>query len=364
MNRDLPTLLMVANRAGVSKATASMALRGDIRIRPETRARVEKAAKELDYVPDPVLSALSVRRHRVGQYRALANLAVVIDDHWYDMSKTSNIKPIWLEMELSGMEDAAKRMGYALTRFFLRRDLMSHKHPDKLFANLGIWGVILAPFIREEFALPLDLNRYSVLGVGNFHGKYSIHRVGFDSFAAIELACQKLSEAGYRRIGLAHSLHSELRSRYEWLGSFAKEAFLKRYKFDLLPPYLPEVFTEKGVHAWIAKYRPEAMITNDLPFYNAALGAGLNIPNDLGIVFINREVCGVPNASGIEQHFHALGESAVEQIHLLLLKGERGTTEQPHETLIYPSWGPGKTILSRRDVSQCPKQSQIPQGKQ
>ena len=39
MNRSSSTLLDLAKRAGVAKSTASMALRGDVRIRAEPRLR-------------------------------------------------------------------------------------------------------------------------------------------------------------------------------------------------------------------------------------------------------------------------------------------------------------------------------------
>ncbi|MDB5556951.1 MAG: LacI family transcriptional regulator [Rhizobium sp.] len=51
------TLLDIAARAGVSRSTASLALRGEPGVQPEKRARVLKIAEELNYTPD-----LSARR--------------------------------------------------------------------------------------------------------------------------------------------------------------------------------------------------------------------------------------------------------------------------------------------------------------
>src|SRR6266498_167013 len=46
----MATLREVAARAGVSAATASRVANGDVRVRPETRDRVERAMRELLYV--------------------------------------------------------------------------------------------------------------------------------------------------------------------------------------------------------------------------------------------------------------------------------------------------------------------------
>ena len=47
-----PTVKDVAKLAGVSPKTVSNVINGVVFVRPETRARVESALAELDYVPN------------------------------------------------------------------------------------------------------------------------------------------------------------------------------------------------------------------------------------------------------------------------------------------------------------------------
>src|SRR5689334_20323038 len=62
-----PTLSAVAKRAGVSSITVSRVVRLPELVAPETRARVEKAMRELGYVPNLVAGALaSAKTNSVG----------------------------------------------------------------------------------------------------------------------------------------------------------------------------------------------------------------------------------------------------------------------------------------------------------
>ena len=64
----------VARRAGVSQPTVSRALRGDGRIADATRARIEKAARELGYVPSEPGRSLSTRAtHQIAMVADLEN---------------------------------------------------------------------------------------------------------------------------------------------------------------------------------------------------------------------------------------------------------------------------------------------------
>lgn len=58
----MSTIREIARRAGVSVSTASLALNGDRRVRPETRERILQAVRELDYHPLRAARSLSSGR--------------------------------------------------------------------------------------------------------------------------------------------------------------------------------------------------------------------------------------------------------------------------------------------------------------
>lgn len=63
----MSTIADVARAAGVSVATVSRALRGLDRVSPQTRARVARAAEDLQYVPSPTAASLATgKTHVIG----------------------------------------------------------------------------------------------------------------------------------------------------------------------------------------------------------------------------------------------------------------------------------------------------------
>jgi DNA-binding LacI/PurR family transcriptional regulator len=62
LDGPLPTLVDVAHRAGVSRATASRVVNGVPTVSPDSRRRVQRAVAELGYVPNTAAASLVTRR--------------------------------------------------------------------------------------------------------------------------------------------------------------------------------------------------------------------------------------------------------------------------------------------------------------
>lgn len=62
--RTRVTLRQIAERAGVSVACVSHALRGEKNAAPKTQARIQALAEGMGYRPDPILAALGSRAFR------------------------------------------------------------------------------------------------------------------------------------------------------------------------------------------------------------------------------------------------------------------------------------------------------------
>lgn len=107
MKRPRPTsratLIDVSERAGVSPTTASLVLSGkgsNVRISPETDARVRKAAEDLDYSPN-----LLVRSLQRGKTQVLA---------FFSAFRNIDLEDLYMFRLSMGLERAAGEQGYDL----------------------------------------------------------------------------------------------------------------------------------------------------------------------------------------------------------------------------------------------------------
>ena len=342
-DKKIPTLKEVGAHAGVTAATASMALRHDRRISLATQKRVQQAAAELGYRPDPILSALVSRRKGVRARKPLANLAILIDERWLAHGKA----PLWMQSFLQGASQMAHQLGYHVEALYYPRDLVPGVNADRILHARGIQGVALFPLPGEQKNLVLDWDHYALVVIGHPRLPRMPHRVGSDPFAAMNLVCQKLREYGYRRVGLAHELHQEAELRYEFLGAIAKENHLHRRSFRAVAPHLPERLTRSGFLAWVRKHRPDAVITVEERLLYWLQESGWRVPEEIGIAFLNTHIIQVPKPAGTLLHNDSTGENAVELLHNQLLRGETGFPKTVKEMLIYPHWTDGITLPRR-----------------
>ena len=120
------TLQDVAARAGVSRSAASLALRGDGRLAPETRQRVLRAMDELGYVYNRSAAALRERHRRL--------VGIVV----------TNIDNAFFAQSLMAMEVELERLGYSSIAASSLRSRERQDHLLRQLQEFGVDGVILA----------------------------------------------------------------------------------------------------------------------------------------------------------------------------------------------------------------------------
>jgi DNA-binding LacI/PurR family transcriptional regulator len=172
----------VAALAGVSQRTVSNVVRGYVHVRPETRARVQRAIDELKYRPNP--SARSLRDSRTG----IIGLAVPeiaspyfaeLADHIQRVAATHHLT---LLMEQTGADRERELSVLAGHR--------AHVIDGLIFSPMEI---TLEDLQQQEFALPTVL-----LGERIPHG--GCPTVAIDNRAAAREATRHLLDGGRRRI--------------------------------------------------------------------------------------------------------------------------------------------------------------------
>jgi LacI family transcriptional regulator, repressor for deo operon, udp, cdd, tsx, nupC, and nupG len=177
------TIRDVAQRAGVSTATVSRALRGLPNVDEQTRERVKQVAAELDYVISPSASRLASGR--------TGSIAVV----------TPYIARWFFGMILSGVESVLQNAGMdvLLMSVGATEDPVQNPVAPRLRRRVDGVLVLVLPPEDEQLRQILDLRMpTSLIGVS----QPGVTSVTIDDVLTARIATQHLLNLGHRRIGI------------------------------------------------------------------------------------------------------------------------------------------------------------------
>ena len=307
MARRTPTLKDIAAELGLSTSTVSRALQEHPAISEDTVERVKAAAKRVDYFPDTNARYLKTRGSRT--------IGVIVPEIRHDFFSSA----------IDGMEDLAYKNGYTIivsksNEDYSREVLNTHNMLSSRVAGIVASvsqttqdGDHFRRFLRRGipvvlFDRVLDQLKVSKVIVDDFQGAYK--------------AVEHLLSMGYRRI--AHlagpSYLSIARERLRGYNSALQDAGYQVDEDLIIHGGLDERAGEIGARTLLELQEPPDAICaiNDpvaLGAHKEILGAGLNIPNDMGLTgfsnnpntaFIN------PPLTTVDQHGYQVGQAAVQ----------------------------------------------------
>lgn len=322
------TLRDVATRAGVSKATASRVLNGNVRVDPETRDRVLAAMAELDYEPSATAQRLSFGRTltisivtshltRPQAAERLRGVDAVLGDSEFDQV-------------IYNVETIDKRNQYL-------RGLARAQRTDGLL-------VISLPLRNEDVerlssaAIPVvvvDAHAPAVEGLP--------HVVG-DDIGGGELATGHLLDLGHRRIGFVGDEFDNpfgfTSSRHRFIGyerALAAAGLEVGPRFAALGAHSRYEARELAVRLLSLPDRPTAIFaasdTQALGVTSAAHEAGLRVPDDLSVVgYDDIEIADYVGLTTVRQGLFESGRVGAE----LLLAELRERAETPVSIVLPP----------------------------
>lgn len=265
-----PTMQDVAERAGVSRALVSLALRGSTRVSEASRARVLKAANELGYRPNANARALASRQRH--------SIAVVLNDLH---------NPFFAEV-IDGAQDVADAAGY---RFLFGAggggDNREDSAVDALLEYRPDGIMLVAPRLPSGHIVELSRQAPLVV-VSRVVRAPTIDCIMTDEAFGTRLAVEHLAELGHRRIAHAAAWGAggpQRRRGFERAmaaRSLADEAVLVRGGFA-------EAGGVKAAQELLASPRmPTGVIAaNDLAaagILGTLADAGVRVPEDVSLV--------------------------------------------------------------------------------
>ncbi len=302
MTGRAPTILDVAERAGVSKSLVSLVMRGSPNVSDEKRSAVLEAARELGYRPNAVARSLVRQRSQV--------IGVMVSDFG---------NPFFSEM-LEGVEEAAGSAGYRALFNTGSRVVEREAVAVDTLLQLQTDGLILASPRFDDSELAKVPRSVPTVMVGRDTKATGIDVVMNDDRHGAELVVDHLVGLGHRRIAHIHgAAGAGAPARLEGF----RDAMTAR---GLEPVLITGGFTEAaGIDGaqLLLQHHPlptAVFAANDV----SAMGimqtleaAGLSIPRDVSLVgYDNVDFTGLDHIdlTTVDQPRRQIGTLAVEML--------------------------------------------------
>ncbi|MGH2457674.1 MAG: LacI family DNA-binding transcriptional regulator [Chloroflexota bacterium] len=327
------TMAGVAERAGVSIATASRVFSGNPRVRPANRDRVLRAARELNYHVDARARGLSLRR--------TGTIGFVL---------TNVGDPFFAEI-LLGAEDAAAAADYDILVSTTRADPARERDALTLLREHRVDGAVLmdARQPRGDERL-LALSDFAIVLIDPLQSNPSVSTIGMDNRLGGRLAAEHLIRLGHRRLAYLGRPGGDPNDHR--LGGLRHAMATAGFDPASIRTIVAEEDFDSAERATEALLRSTSDVTalvcyNDVMAVGALQGCrrlGRRIPDDVSIVGFDDIVLARyldPPLTTIRQPKYEIGYRAITMVLDLLARGspqrvlldgtliERGSTAPP-----------------------------------
>jgi LacI family transcriptional regulator len=332
-----PSIQMIAQKVGLSKATVSRVLRNVPGHKAATRKKILKAAEELGYTSHPIMSAVmsSVRFKKTAQFSP-----VIAEIHCQPWGR----KRAWnMEILRKHIHKQANNLGYRIEEFDWFDPEIKPKRLMQIIRARGIRGVILEHFMEQKIHLDIDISDLAVVSVGGGFHSPRLHRVEVNYFGGLLTAIDQLRTYGYRRLGVA------LPKFFETMSDFKREGALhiahqNMHPEDRIPIFhMEEDKPFKGLKDWMTTYQPDCVLGVGRTLLKRLDEMGYRFPEDLGFAHLGWH-SSYKHLAGVNPNWSEIGYTAVNQVVEQLNRNAYGIPEHPLRILIDGSWVDGDSV--------------------
>ncbi len=307
------TMDYIARIANVSKSTVSRALSNDPRVNDDTREKISRIARDLNYKPHQVAQALAKKNTNI--------VGVVIP--WLPRSVAD---PFFLEF-LQGIGEVAHERGYSLTLPNIEMNRIEN------LLNNNLDGVILTePFIDDPRVELLKGNGIPFVFLGNPMSGEEICWVEADNETGAFQAVDYLIKSGHKKIATVAGSSDLVAGKYR-LEGYKRALYESGLDIDKeLVTYAD--FTQEGAYKAVrrllagSKRFTAIFAANDLMamgVIRALKEEGIKIPDDIAVMGYDGIQIGEfiePPLSTIKLPTVKMGRVAMHLL-LKLINGER-----------------------------------------
>lgn len=339
------TLRDIAQKAGVTATTVSLALRSDNRISRSTREKVLRLVKEMGYRPNPLVSALMTQVKAGGNVQKGSKLAFLAPHE----SEKIGLKSYYTYSRdlIKAARQRAMELGYSGIDFFeTERKVDPLEKCLRIIGARGIRGIILPPFF-DVTRMPqreLSYEDIAIVGMGYSQNISNVHTVAHDQFKVTYNITQLLLKRGYKSIGMCLQDEMQLRSGMHYIGGFAGALFEVGAKFS--PKKSIKRCCRHQPHEtveWVKKNKFDCIISQFPQDYYYLCDQGLDIPGKLGFALIS-VLHEDHNISGMFHDPVTLGYATVDLLTAMINRNEWGPPNNPKTVTLAPQWVEGETV--------------------
>jgi LacI family transcriptional regulator len=342
-----PTLKDVAKETGYHITTISLALRGHASIPADTRQRIEEVAQRIGYQRNPVFYALS-RFRQEGRVRAPAPRIAYLENYG---AGSGIARPPYQEALYEGARRQAELLGYQLEVLAVGEDDHDARSLRQHLREHQITGVVIGAFQPGFAEIALNWDEYAVCKIHSRHTAPNATVVANDQLREVRMAFRRLTDLGYRRVGLAVGRADEDASGHRHTAGYLMELAslpVERQAPPLIFPYNADEKMLGGmISRWVKRHQIDVVLCNWMSVRTIITQAGLRVPDDVACACLCLCETADPFLAGVRPHLHLVGERAVSIVVTQLKSGQPGLPEVPSSIYVQSTWQDGPSAPPR-----------------
>lgn len=312
----------VAQAAGVSRMTVSRALRKDSPVSAETRERILKVVREMNYVPDQMAGSLTTKK---------SGFVAVLVPSLNNLHFAETIQALTEELEIYGLQILLGHTDYSLEREEVLIEAMLRRRPEAVVLSYDGHSERTRSLMDEAGVPVVELWERPKDPIG--------HTIGFSNREAAAEMTRALIGQGYRNVAFLGEAGDDWTRGAERRAGFLEamaEAGLSGHR--VLRAGKPPMSIEDGAAALpdLQAAFPDIdciFCVSDAPAFgvlSALKAQGLRVPEDIGIAgFGNFEVSrfSAPTITTVTVDPRRIGQATGELLGTILATD--GWAEQP-----------------------------------
>lgn len=334
----------IAEAAGVNQSTVSRALRNDASVSSAMQQRIRALADEMGYRPNPFVSAFTAQVRGYRRSPQHASIALLNAYH-------SDRRMPFVARYAEGATRRAEQLGFKVDYFDFQQLECRTRRLLQILNSRGIRGLLILPLPVDVNLADLEVDHLACATVDLSDNLPPISHALPDYFRHTQTAARRLEQYGLKRIGFC-TKQSELKgfARYhvasylEWQQHLPPEARLAIHVDEVPDGRLQG--NRDAFLQWVERECPDAVISNDVRFYQWMISAGIDVPGEIGFATLTREDGNV-NLAGIDQQQARVGAAAMDLVVGHIYRNEYGVPETHATVFIDGLWRDGASVRKR-----------------